>query len=207
MSDTEASAVRQDLPPLDLSLLARVSGETRTDDAPILPPNAPIDSDEPSRRRGRAAGRGRTGETRAQREQAARERGSTGPSGDKPQPLHYRPGIFVKPLSNLYTTVGTLVAPFNQPVGTALVQNAQPCAEAWDRAARTDPRIRRALMMLISTSTWGELLAVHMPILMAMSVTMFPAVKESVQKINRPPGQPPDYESPTVIRDNGRMPG
>jgi hypothetical protein len=195
-----------DLPPLDLSLLAKVTPDDPMNDAsPQLPPNVAPDSDESPRPRSGAAGQPRTRETRAQRE--ARRKAAPTPSSPDTGTVTYRPGILVEPLSKLYTAVGTLIAPFNAPVGTALVQNAEPCAEAWDRAARTDPRIRRMLMMLIGTSTIGELLAVHLPIIMAMGVTMIPAVRQGVQDMSRPPGQPPDYESPTVIRDtNGRQP-
>lgn len=78
---------------------------------------------------------------------------------------------------------GTLVLPFNQPVGTALVQNAEQCAIAWDNAAKTDKQIRRLLMMLIQGSTWGQIIAVHMPILMAAAATMIPNSRDALRMV------------------------
>jgi hypothetical protein len=89
--------------------------------------------------------------------------------------IEYRPGILVKPLRDLYTSVGTLVLPFNQPVGTAFIQNAEACARSLDDAARQDPRIRKALMALIASSVWGQVIAAHMPILLALAMTYGPA--------------------------------
>lgn len=204
-----------ELPDLDLSLLAQVTPDTIAPDAaPELPPNETPDHTESPRPGRSAAGRPRSAQTRAQRQ------GRRGAAGTQHSPdetgqgsadhiIAYRPGILVKPLSELYTSVGTLVLPFNQPVGTAFIQNAQACAEALDSAARQDPRIRKMLLALVATSVWGQLVAAHMPILMAMAVTMVPSVRDSVANITRPPGKPPDEESETVnpySRDNGRMP-
>lgn len=202
----------EQLPPLDLSLLAKVTPDTLNEDAaPELPPNATPDAELPPPRSRRAPGAGRSGEPRARGRGAARS-----PRAEEvtDEPLHYRPGILVKPLAELYGSVGTLVLPFNQPVGTAFIQNAQACAEALDNAARQDPRIRRVLMSLIATSIWGQLIAAHMPILMALAVTMVPQVRDSVATINRAAsdptyrqGQPPDEESATVNPvSNGRGP-
>lgn len=198
-----------DLPPLDLSLLSQVTPDTmKPDAAPELPPNAPPDPSDTdtTRPRSGAAGRPRSKETRAERE--SRRRAAIPLDTPDVEPLAYRPGVLVRPLSELYTSVGTLVLPFNQPVGTAFIQNARACAEALDNAARQDARIRQMLLALVQTSVWGQIIAAHMPILMALAITMVPSVRDSVAVMNTA-GQPPDQESETVnpvSRGNGRAP-
>ena len=83
----------------------------------------------------------------------------------------------------MYVTVGTLVIPFNKPVGTAFIQNAEPCAKALDNAAKADKQIRRVLMLLVQGSVWGEVIIAHMPIMMALAVTMVPSVRATMNGV------------------------
>jgi len=103
-------------------------------------------------------------------------------------PQQYHPGVLVKPLRELYTTAGTLIIPFNKPVGTAFLQNAEACAVALDNAAKVDKQIRRVLMMLVASSAWGQIIAAHMPILLAIAVTAVPSVRESLHMVQSTPG-------------------
>lgn len=108
----------------------------------------------------------------------------------------YRPGVLVKPIQDFYTALGAGVLPFNVPVGTALVQNGRTCAEAWDNAARQDPAIRKALMQLVRTSVWGTLIAVHMPIGMAIAVTFSPAAERVMMQAMPKPSEDGETVNP-----------
>lgn len=182
--------------PLDLSVLARVSTpETETPQEPKPPPKR----DTPPRSRARKGPQ------------------SGKPTADKPPPTPrtvtrddveetptYRPGILVKPLRDLYVTVGTLVLPFNQPVGTAFIQNAEACAKSLDNAAKTDKQIRRVLMLLITGSVWGEVIIAHMPIMMALSVTLVPSIRKDLGRVQSDGNAPNETINPV---SNGYAPG
>lgn len=158
-----------DQTPLDLSVLARVATQ-ETSEPPPKPRDRPP---RPSRTEPRP-------EPPRQRSRSRSAIKEAPPVFDDTEKItDYRPGILVKPIRDLYTTVGTLLLPFNQPVGTAFIQNAEPCAKALDNAAKTDKQIRRVLMLMIQGSVWGELIIVHMPILMALAVTLVPSVRAS----------------------------
>lgn len=96
------------------------------------------------------------------------------PPKDKPKTRRtappYRPGQFVKPLTEFYGMIAMGVAIKDPQCAQAIMANAQSCAEAWDKAAKTNTAVRAALQALIETTTWGTLVAAHMPIVMAMLV-------------------------------------
>jgi hypothetical protein len=161
--------------PLDLSVLARVSSQEQTPEPPPKPRDRPPGASRPKQR------------TRQPAKEAPTPRESV--SADESDPIKdYRPGILVKPLRDLYVTVGTLVLPFNKPVGTAFIQNAEACAKSLDNAAKADKQIRRVLMLLIQGSVWGEVIVAHMPIMMALAVTLVPAVRSSLNGVQSEEG-------------------
>lgn len=181
--------------PLDLSVLAKVS---TTEDTRQYKQEKPKDS--PPRARARAPrGTSKTDDK---------------PPSDKPtsaprtfvrdeETPEYRPGMLVKPLRDLYVTVGTLVLPFNQAVGTSFIQNAEACARSLDNAAKADKQIRRVLMLLITGSVWGEVIVAHMPIMMTLAVTMVPSVRQTMQRV-----ESTESESETINPvSNGYAPG
>jgi hypothetical protein len=161
--------------PIDLSVLARVSTPTTAEEPPPKPRDRPPTGARPTGPRGQARARtkpdSQTGSPR------------TFVRADDDEIKEYRPGILVKPLRDLYVTVGTLVIPFNKPVGTAFIQNAEPCAKALDNAAKTDKQIRKVLMLLVQGSVWGEIIIVHMPILMALAVTLVPSIRATMNGV------------------------
>lgn len=166
--------------PIDLSLLARVSTPTTTEEPP------------PKRRDRPPTGARNSGARGQPRESASRTRTKSDNAQGSPRTFiradddeitEYRPGILVKPLRDLYVTVGTLVLPFNKAVGTAFIQNAEPCAKALDNAAKTDKQIRRVLMLLVQGSVWGEIIIAHMPIMMALAVTLVPSIRATMNGV------------------------
>lgn len=169
--------------PIDLSLLARVSTPTTTEEpSPKRRDRAPTDRTD----------RGHTSPRGEPRQRATRTRtktnGETAPPrtfirSDDDEIKEYHPGILVKPLRDLYVTVGTLVIPFNKAVGTSFIQNAEPCAKALDNAAKTDKQIRRVLMLLIQGSVWGEVIIAHMPIMLALAVTLVPSIRATMNGV------------------------
>lgn len=67
-------------------------------------------------------------------------------------------------IEELYTSLGLLVSVVNQRDGEAIVENAARAAEAWDRAAKKNPRVKAALERMLTASTLAEVLAIHMAI-------------------------------------------
>jgi len=181
--------------PLDLSVLAKVS--TAEEPRPFKQEKP---KDTPPRARARAPrGSSKTENKQTEDKPAATPRTFVRDDDETPK---YSPGLLVKPLRDLYVTVGTLVLPFNQAVGTAFIQNAEACARSLDNAAKTDKQIRRVLMLLITGSVWGEVIVAHMPIMMALAVTMVPAVRQSLNV------ESPQSESETINPvSNGYAPG
>lgn len=79
-----------------------------------------------------------------------------------------RPGTLVKPLRDLYTSIGALMVPFDEPCGKSIIENAEPCAMALENLARENPAVRRALLAMVETSVWGQVIAAHAPILVTV---------------------------------------
>ena len=181
--------------PLDLSLLARVSGETtfQEDKPPRIPGGEPDGyREEPTRPR--SAGPSRPRRNRRTRASVESER----PPPAKPEPRSvvrddtptYHPGMLVKPLSDLYVIAGTGIFPLSQRIGTTFLENAKTCAEAWDQAARVDKNIRDFLMRLVGVSVWGPLAAAHAPIATAIAIELVPKLKAAPPPMTTN-GQPP----------------
>ena len=177
-------------PPLDLSVLAQVAGpETAAPPRGDAPPTLP-NGEQPIRRETTRPGTpdatpprtggARTRRTRPRPEPSTPDAPDRRIVRDETAPPEYRPGILVKPLSDLYVAAGTMLLPISPAVGTAFVQNAGPCAESLDELARTNPAVRRALMSLLTTGAWGKVIAAHFPILLAIGVTYSPAVRASL---------------------------
>lgn len=162
-----------DVAPLDLSVLARAQRQEET------PQNSQEQKPRDRPPRARTQRDTRQDATGRQQGTRGRPRAVPVPDSDDIKIEEYHPGILVKPLRDLYVTVGTLVIPFNKTVGTAFIQNAEPCAKALDNAAKADKQIRRVLMLLVQGSVWGEVIIAHMPIMMALAVTMVPSVRAS----------------------------
>jgi hypothetical protein len=161
--------------PLDLSVLAQVAEKETTPPRGDAPPTLP--GGEQPTRRPESAEPPRKRRTRPRLDQPTPDRRIV---RDEEAPPEYRAGILVKPLTDLYVAVGTMLLPITMPVGTAFVQNAGPCAESLDELARTNPAVRKVLMSLLTTGAWGKVIAAHFPILLAIGVTYSPAVRASL---------------------------
>lgn len=87
---------------------------------------------------------------------------------------------FEKPLTDLYTAVGSMVMMYDPPCGTAIISNANKCAVALEDLARENDAVRRALTSLIQTSVWGSVIAAHAPIMLAIVMHHSPVVRDSM---------------------------
>jgi len=172
---------------LDLSVLAKVTPPEK-DEKPEstggAPPGRPADDSLPPRSR-----------RRVPRNRAA-------PPPDPPEESRefvrdddlflpdYKPGMFVKPLTEAYVMIGLTVAPFSQPIGSSIMQNAEPCAKAWDNAAKIDKTIRKHLLKAMGAGALVPLLIAHMPIATVIFVVLFPG-KPLPEKVELPdqPGE------------------
>lgn len=97
-----------------------------------------------------------------------------------------------KALQDLYVAVGTGVFPFDQQLGTVIVQQAEECARALTELSATSPTIRRALEALIETSAWGTVIIAHMPILVMIATKYVPAVRDNYSHVMTAWNQNPD---------------
>jgi hypothetical protein len=121
----------------------------------------------------------------AGRRRGRRERGPAEPPGETV--AMPRAGVIAAGINKLYRRTGHIYgALFDRDIGDALVQCATPdpegdwptTGEAWENLARTNPRIRAALLRLIAGGTWGELLMAHAPL--GMAIIMKPAIQRRI---------------------------
>ena len=98
--------------------------------------------------------------------------------------------MFVKPLIDAYMTIGAVVLPLSEPIGTSIMQNAEPCAKSIDNAAKIDKKFRAYLLRAMGTGVLLPILIAHMPIAMVIVVTLFPnKPRETVQLPEQAPGE------------------
>jgi hypothetical protein len=89
----------------------------------------------------------------------------------------YREGVLVEPIAMAYGFFGMGYGVFefntlgkeHMPVGMAFTENAETCAIAWDKAAKTNPTLRRVLYKLVGSSNVIALALAHAPIAAAIA--------------------------------------
>lgn len=96
-----------------------------------------------------------------------------------PPPM--RPGAIAKGMTNFYTMLSLGVGMFDMQIAGSIAASAEGCGAAWEELAKTNPKVRRALMALIESSAAMKLVAAHMPIGVAVVMRYGPEpVKEKV---------------------------
>lgn len=129
---------------------------------------------------------------------------------DEPEVPPFRAGPIAKGMNRLYLKTGKLVRGFDPEVGAAMIEATKKetdddvtVGEAWEELARTNPRIRKVLLKLISGGAWGQLFMAHAPIFLA--VIMKPAIIKHIpfSKIIESLAEPED-DTPA---GNGALPG
>ena len=94
-----------------------------------------------------------------------------------------RKGSLVGPLTDLYTTIGTMLCAVDQNCGLAIVNSASKCAESMDKLAYENEAVRRTLYRLLETSAWGGVITAHSPIIFAVAIHHVPAVRNALGKM------------------------
>lgn len=97
-----------------------------------------------------------------------REKPKKEPKPPKKTATTYRAGKYVKPMQEFYGFAALGLAPFDPTCAQALMQSAESCAKAWDNAARTNTAIRRMLESLTTGTAYSQLIAAHLPIVIAV---------------------------------------
>lgn len=100
----------------------------------------------------------------------------------RPTPPMPRKGL-AGPLTNMYTGLGMTVSMIDKQCGMAIVESAEDCAQAWEDLAKTNPKVRRALLMLLETSDVTKIVIAHAPIMMAVMVHHMPLVREQQMRL------------------------
>lgn len=129
---------------------------------PVDVPPPPAEDERP--KRGRPTTRaGRRAAAEAKAGKADRAPRSSGPSKPRTKPLADR-------IEGFYTTIGVGVGlALGQTDGMVIVANARSCAEAWSKAAASNPRIAEAWERILGVSVMGELLMAHAPIALTLA--------------------------------------
>lgn len=78
-------------------------------------------------------------------------------------------GAFVEPLMQFYGMAGMAVYVRDQHCGQAILDSAEKCAESIDELAYRNESVRRVLDSLVKTSTFGAVVAAHLPIILAVA--------------------------------------
>lgn len=104
-------------------------------------------------------------------------------STPKPIPPMPRGNALRVSLENFYNGVGLAVSAVDPHCGGIIIENAAACAKSMDELAKTNPALRRVIMKLVATSAMGTVIAVHAPIVMAISVHHIPALRERQEKM------------------------
>lgn len=102
------------------------------------------------------------------------------PRKEKPAPP-YEAGQYTQALVDLYSMVAFVAMPFKPELAVTIMgpcraptekepdppSVAENCADAWDKAAKQSPTVRRMLAAVTATTVWGSLATAHAPILAA----------------------------------------
>lgn len=94
----------------------------------------------------------------------------------------FRAGLIAKGVNKQYRRAGRIIRMWNYQIGSAVIAAATvrpkddddqdeddlTVGEAWENLAKTNPRVRRWLLRLVSGGIMGDLFQAHLPILLAV---------------------------------------
>lgn len=105
--------------------------------------------------------------------------------GQKEPTPPFREGQISRGINRLYRKTGRLVKVMDPQVGAAIIESTRKdddsdvtVGEAWEEIARSNPRVRRFLLKMLSGGAWGQLFMAHAPILLA--VIMKDAIRQRI---------------------------
>lgn len=93
---------------------------------------------------------------------------TSAPKLKKPAPRMPSGGL-AAPLADMYTMIGAVLSPIDQTCGNAIMASANDCGKALEKLAKTNPEVRRVLVGMVTTSTWGAVITAHLPIIMVIA--------------------------------------
>jgi hypothetical protein len=82
-----------------------------------------------------------------------------------------------KAVTDLYIGAGLALMPVQPMISKSLIENAERCADAWVEYSKVNPAVKRFLIGLCSASAAGTLIFCHLPILVAVMMSV-PAVQK-----------------------------
>lgn len=86
--------------------------------------------------------------------------------------------VIEKSLPGVYEIIGASICLFNVPVGTTIIENAEPCARSLAEVAKTNPKVANALLKLMEGGAWGGVAVAHAPIAFAI----FSSIQQSKKR-------------------------
>jgi len=95
-----------------------------------------------------------------------------------------RQGMFIKPLTNLYTSIGIGIMAVDQQCGEVIIKSAEQCAQSLDDLAYQNESVRRVLYGLIQTSAAGAVVIAHAPILISVMLHHMPGMSSRLGNLN-----------------------
>lgn len=110
-------------------------------------------------------------------------RNSRKPRATKPEtpaPPMPRKGNLAKQITQLYISLGTFLMPFDTACAGAIINAAPDCGEAMENLARENPAVRKAILAMVETSVWGQVVVAHAPIMLAIAIHHVPAVRNNL---------------------------
>jgi hypothetical protein len=81
----------------------------------------------------------------------------------------YRPGKFNAPVKSFYNGVAKATKNYDPLLGGMIAGQAEVCAKEWDKLARTNPAVKKALEFVTGLSGKAGLLGAHLPIILYMA--------------------------------------
>lgn len=94
-----------------------------------------------------------------------------------------RPGKIQKELTNLYSAIGMGIYPFDNQTGAIIMDSAEPCASSLAELAATNPRIKRAIESVLTTSAWSAVIAAHLPIAVGVATKYVPFIRDNYARV------------------------
>lgn len=164
-----------------------------TADLPPLPPPPDAKPKRPTTRAGRRA---------AAAAKAAQGKTDKAPKAAKPTPrkasLETRLTGSLVSLGTMVTAAGAMTMPALQLDGVALIQHAPAIAQALDKVAQNDPRVKEALERMLTAGTWSGLIAALLPLVLTIAANhgaIPPAIAGMLGVTPPEAGQAPDLSA------------
>lgn len=84
-------------------------------------------------------------------------------------------------LEKMYANIGTMAYLADPMIGTVILQQAEQCATSLDELAKTNPKVKKALMRMMESSSYGTVIAAHLPIAIAIATKYVPELRRNYE--------------------------